>query len=290
MYRFSFVFSLLCYGQVGLSNKLPSPSQQKNSSNSLWRPILTLLKSDPAPPEAEEVPLPMSNLVDQDLAKINQQEIKVVTDAWKAKASELKLTDQNEIRVTRNKFFHERVEELNSVLFSALEKTAATRKLPNKSYKSVAEKVLQMVKANPVANLENIQNFQQGGQIGFCFGRALLVHYLLLKEGVPQKHLAKIFTIGELMVGKVIWTFHVAVMVPDPVSGYLVVDPLHNAPVAYKEWLAINSSYDIKKPLSRTRFYLTDPRKFLPSFGIYDTAQLENPVLKSYFTDLAKTL
>src|SRR5690606_14822446 len=98
-------------------------------------------------------------------------------------------------------------------------------------------------------------------------GRALLSHHLLIEAGVPAGDIAKIFTVGQLRFDGELWQYHVAILVRDSQHGFVVVDPLHAAPLPYPEWLDINQAYGIKHPLSRVRFYVTDARKFTPSTG-----------------------
>jgi hypothetical protein len=138
--------------------------------------------------------------------------------------------------------------------------------------------------------MENPENYKEGGQVGFCFGRALYLHYLLLKSGVPQNELAKIFVLGELKFGDTFWRFHVALMVRDKAQGFLVVDPLVGEVIGYREWMEKNAAYDVKAPNGRSRFYVTDARKFMPAFGEYDAAQLKEPVLRKYFEGLVQSL
>jgi hypothetical protein len=116
------------------------------------------------------------------------------------------------------------------------------------------------------------------------------VHHLLLKGGVPQADMAKLFIFGDLMVHAQIWKFHVAVMVRDSKDGFLVVDPLMEEPMPYLAWINATKKFEIKGDSSRARFYVTDPRKFLPAFGMYHRDQLDEPLLKKYFDELALTL
>jgi len=235
---------------------------------SLWTPLLATLNKSPS------APLPASQQLADDLSALNQAEMKAI----KAKAPKGS-------RDVVNRFFHDEVTKLNDAALAPL-------KAPNagKDYGKLAEQALAKVAANPVAKVESTQSYDATGQVGYCFGRALLVHLFLLQAGVPQDDMLKIFNLGDLIVEKQPWKFHVAVLVKDAKAGWLAVDPLQGKAMPYEEWIAANKLYDVKKKLPRARFYTTDPRKFLPSFGMYDLKQLEDPVLKSYFADLAKSL
>jgi len=150
--------------------------------------------------------------------------------------------------------------------------------------------VLREFDSNPVLSLANIHRFENGEQIGFCFGRALALHYLLLKAGVSSCDIYKIFAIGNLMFNYQIWHFHVAVLIRDAANGFVVVDPSFGQPLSVDDWMKSVEKHDIKYPRSQTRFYVTDPRKLVPSAGVYDAQTLGGPILREYFTFLGSYL
>lgn len=279
---FPLVFSVAALGASA------SGGATKAASLSAWAPYLEELNR-PVSPENKLI-LPYSHAVDVDLLKLHDDEMRAIKRSWDEGPSKEQRASKTATREAQNQFFHQKVTAFNAQTFVALEKAAHSHAAAKKDYHVLVERVLAEVGRNPVARLDQLANYDEGGQIGFCFGRALLIHHLLLKAGVDQGDLAKIFNFGQLMVGKQLWTFHVAVLIRDSVAGFLVVDPLQAKPLPYKEWIAINTQYDIKGRLSRARFYVTDPRKFLPAFGAYDARQLADPVLKTYFDDLARSL
>lgn len=225
-------------------------------------------------------------MLDEDLLARYERELGDVKGAWEKGHGALTPAVAKKERQAVNAFFHQEIQALNAPTLAALDKAPKT----TADHRKAADAALARVAANPVAKLESIQSYDQGGQVGYCFGRALLVHLFLRQAGVPQADIAKIFTVGELMVERQLWRFHVAVMVRDAAAGYLVVDPLQGKVLPYGEWVQANALYDIKGKLSRARFYVTDPRKFLPSFGAYDVKRFDEPALKRYFDDLGKSL
>lgn len=245
-----------------------------------WERVLPVLNEAPVP-----FPTFYSQSLNEDLLALNQSEMSGIA---KSQPDTSRLNSKAEKREATNRYFHEQVTRLNAQTLRALEALNAPSHTVD--YSAAANAVLKAAKQNPVTNLANTQARERGNEIGFCFGRALLVHYLLLKAGVPQHELAKVFTIGQLMVEGQLWRFHVGVLVRDFKHGFLVVDPLQERVLPYKEWIEINKNYDVKGSLSRARFYVTDPRKFLASYGAYHPAQLQDPALKEYFAALVRTL
>ena len=249
-----------------------------------WPPLLKTLNQDP-----ENEKIGFEQQIGTDLLSLYREELKSIAQLWKAQPDASKSMKLPETKRAMNEFFHQEIKLRNAQTFTHIENKSSEANR-NRNFRSLGEKILAKVRENPVAKLEAMQSYDPTGQLGFCFGRALLVHYYLREAGVSQEDIAKIFSAGELRVGHKIWNFHVAVMVRDSEYGFLVIDPIHEKPMPLDDWRALTADFDIKGKLSRARFYVTDPRKFLPSFGAYDIAQLENEHLKSYFTDLALSL
>jgi len=243
-----------------------------------WEKILATLNQDPKSSGAFIVD------IGTDLSKKYDAELSAITTEWKVNGD--KSGDVKVLRAKQNKFFHDRIEELNAPTIAALEKSA----VPATDRRAIAEKVLATIAASPVAKVENVMTYDRTGQVGFCFGRAMYVHYLLLQAGVKPEEVARIFVLGDLRVGELMWKFHTAILVRDPRDGYLVVDPLQPKPMGYRDWMKANAALEIKEPNSRARFYVTDPRKFLPAYGKYDLAQLNDPLLKKYFDSLRREM
>jgi hypothetical protein len=218
-----------------------------------------------------------------DLLLLNEQELSQINSLWLNSAHEG--LNKEELRKKENKFFYDHIEKLNNQVILQLEEIGKQNK-STKNYRDLADRISVAIEKNPIISSENARTFEHGDEIGFCFGRALLAHYLLLKNGVPESDILKIFTIGQLKVGYQYWHFHVAVMVKDPLSGFIVLDPLQEKTLDYKDWIAANHRYSVKYPLSRVRFYVTDPRKFMPANGMYAVEDLSHPVLKEYFFKL----
>ena len=275
-HQFGFILQSLfgmCLLSWSLSGTvLGTPNQLK------WNHVLSVLNEVPSPE-----PSFYSHPVEEDLLSLYAKELAQIK-------GQLPVAPQGESkkekRERENRFIFEKISELNEKTFRSLQ--ALTK--GTKDYSKVAAQVLTQVKRHSVASLESTMKDPRGGEIGFCFGRALLIHYLLLHSGVSQKDIAKVFNVGQLLVGGQMWQFHVAVLLSDPQAGFLVVDPLQETPMPYSEWAEKNRLYEVKGRLSRSRFYVTAPRKFLASYGKYDLTQLEDPLLKSYFAKLLLTL
>lgn len=234
----------------------------------LWSPIIAELNESSAN-------MPFGAEIKTNLLEKHAEELKIIKNQWES-------LDKNNLE--KNKFFNAKIEELNDRDFSQL----LTDNTP-KDYWRLAQKILNIIHTNQTASLNNINSYEEGTQIGFCFGRALLVHYLLIKAGVPQEDILKTFMFGKIKVGHQFWHFHVTVMVKDK-DDFIVIDPLAKEPMKLRNWMAENRRYEIKYPWPRLRFYFTDPRKFLPASAFYNLDDLSNPALKNYFQDLLKEL
>lgn len=266
---------------------MAGPTLKSKEFEAAWKPVLNLINQEDTP--QKYLVSPATQGIDDDLIGVNGMELATIKKTWREKPESRSTTDKKHLRDLENEFFHKQIQALNEISLRNLEGSVGSHKNLSKDYAAVGTQVLDAVAKNPIANPDNVEDFANGNQIGFCFGRALLVHYLLLKAGVRPEDLVKVFAIGQLEVQKQFWKFHVTIMVRDSKSGFLAIDPLQKKTIEYRKWLEINESYDIKRPLSRIRFYVTDPRKFLPAPGSYSLKQIEDPILKPYFASLIKT-
>ncbi|MCB0393035.1 MAG: hypothetical protein KDD25_00665 [Bdellovibrionales bacterium] len=247
--------------------------QTKNSQSS-WKEIVRPLNAKIPEKFLDFYPDPAGS----DLIQINEIELGILNQKHKSKPWKEKL-----------KSIHQDVKRANSKSIQSFSEGNSVL-LRGQNYSKQASRVLSRILENKITMSQTAKTFNQGDVVGFCFARALAIHKWLLDEGVPQSSIAKIFTIGDLKVLDRVWKFHVAVAVRDQEYGALVIDPFHDEVKTLKEWMAINSSYGIKHPYSQVRFYITEPRKFLPSFAEYDPVQFENPLLKEYFDQLIEVL
>ncbi len=244
-----------------------------------WGPVLDALNQEPE--NAIGLVSPISNPASDDLLSLYEKEI---NSARQQKSKKMSPTEREE----ENRRVHGKMVALNDLVLAALQKAAADQ--PALNYRPQAELTLAQIRDNPVARVENVMHYDPSGQIGFCFGRALLIHHQLLKAGVKAQHMARIFVVGQLLLEKQLWQFHTAILVRDAKEGFVVIDPLQPKLMGYREWMTTNAAYEIKGRYSRARFYVTDPRKFLPGATRYDLKQLEHPALKEYFAALAKQM
>ncbi|HXH30894.1 MAG TPA: protein-glutamine glutaminase family protein [Bacteriovoracaceae bacterium] len=148
----------------------------------------------------------------------------------------------------------------------------------------------QELSSNKVTTVKNVLKYETGHNVGFCFGRALMVHSLLLKKGIKQENIAKIFALGKLTYRQLYWKFHMATMVRGADKSWTVIDNLFEKPLPHAEWMKRVGAMDIREELGQTRFYVTDARKFQPAYGMYAKEQFLLPELRVFFTDLFTSL
>jgi hypothetical protein len=152
--------------------------------------------------------------------------------------------------------------------------------------KSIANKIYKQLNENIITNDEKILLYDPMGDIGFCFGRAAMVHLLLLREGIKQQNIAKIFVLGKLMYKERLWDYHMATMVKGRNGKWWVIDNLFNEVKEVDNWLKLVTKFGIKKKNPQVRIYVTGPQKFQAAFPQYHIGFFQIPALKSYFVAL----
>jgi hypothetical protein len=221
------------------------------------------------------------HVLNENLTKVVAEEKRDMQEAWK-------LHRGVKTKKERNAFFHLRVNALNRQTWEWVETLRVAT--GQSDFSKVAAIVQSRLAEHPIAKPESAMDFDRGSEIGFCFGRALLAHYELLKRGVPQEAIVKLFVLGDLKVGHSLWKFHVAVGVRDPEKGLWVIDPLQPSLSSLVDWVQQMEKLDLKSPNPSSRFFVTDARKFLPAGGAYQVKQLLEPPLKPYFSALLGSL
>ena len=98
------------------------------------------------------------------------------------------------------------------------------------------------------------------GTIGFCFGRATIVHMEALIRGVNPDAIRKIWIAGDMKQ----WGHHVATMIKGE-KGWYVIDTNNGKPVLAKDWLAFYQPFKNKNAKDIMVFVTRADR-----FGPYD--------------------
>ena len=157
-------------------------------------------------------------------------------------------------------------------------------------YKSLT-KILKILRSeNYFANHAGAEYGQEGREIGYCFGRAAFVHLILLKMGLQNESMKKIWLLGphQLPGQEVEWGFHVATAIYTKEKGWVTVDTLDSKPLAVQFWVASQLSHSTDE---RARIYVTSPDKFSADLGRYERIQLgldlnrEEDWYRHYFVD-----
>lgn len=213
-----------------------------------------------------------SNNIDDNLTMIYSRELR---------AAELKLK--------KGLVWEEKKKAISKTMSSAnttLRERLVYRGEVSPSTLSLAQGVYNELMTNKVSNFGANPKYDKNGDIGFCFGRAAFVHYLLIKKKVTPEQILKIIAMGTTKYQDQIWEFHMATMVRGDQGPWLVIDALFERVLTVDEWMLKVSELDLKYPYAYTRFYTTDPRKFQPAYGKYETKYFEIPELRNFFTDL----
>ncbi|MCX6124263.1 MAG: hypothetical protein NTV34_05870 [Proteobacteria bacterium] len=281
------IISSLIWVSASISGAAPLHKNQPQA----WGSILSQLNQDPS--GVDPAGFAFSNGLEENLAAVYKSELAAIDLLWRADkknpSAPKNQTQRNEV----NQFYFDRISKLNAdTMIAANKPLESNQKTVSKDsgYSKVIQEVFRFVKDHPLDQAVEVDKIDPSGQIGFCFGRALFLHYLLLKRGVNQNHIAKIFLLGSLFYEQRMWNFHVVVVVKDKILGAVVLDPLQAKPMELPEWQKEALKMDIKQRFPRARFYVTDPRKFLTENGKYDLNQIYNPLLKTYFSKLLGAL
>ncbi len=93
--------------------------------------------------------------------------------------------------------------------------------------------LLNIVMENPVAKSSSSTIFdppqhpgRPGGEIGYCYGRAMASHLLARKMGLKESSMRKIFAAGDMQNGRVRWRNHMATVVKGEDGKEYVIDPI----------------------------------------------------------------
>ncbi|MES3038480.1 MAG: hypothetical protein V4736_11295 [Bdellovibrionota bacterium] len=150
--------------------------------------------------------------------------------------------------------------------------------------------VIESINNHPIINFFNSQRYDQPGvSIGFCFGRATYAHLALLKMGVHPDSIKKIWAVGPMNAGGIMWSFHVATVVRSTEGGWMVIDNYPNKLLNVTQWMNLFKQQNKEHNL---RIYFTQPEKFSVSLSKYDRVQMgldltaDQDWYRNYFVDL----
>lgn len=158
---------------------------------------------------------------------------------------------------------------------------------------ATADFLRRQILENPVVNPSSSKYDQKDVSIGYCFGRATFVHLMLLKMGVQKESIQKIWAVGPMKAGGIMWQFHVATMAYTEAQGWTVIDTNHYRPLPVREWIA---QYNSQSENGKIRFYASDAGKFAFELGKYSRVQMgldipaERDWYKYYFKDMLNWL
>jgi hypothetical protein len=129
---------------------------------------------------------------------------------------------------------------------------------------------------HPVAGLSAIGKYDHqptgigSGEVGFCYGRSMVVHLLARKMGLDPKSIQKLFIAGDLNNEEGIrWRFHVTTLVLGDDGKQYAIDPImpsmgQPGVVVPYEWMkAVKDEFDLKDGEDESHFFVTDTRSIL---------------------------
>lgn len=187
-------------------------------------------------------------------------------------------------------------EELNEQTFKTLEAYRPNDKTDKRfdflPSKDLADLVLRSIDRHPVVSERSADQYQQkGAEIGYCFGRGCYVDLMLMRLGLDRDSIKKIWAVGPMGTGKIIWQFHIGHLVRLPDNSWVAID---NVPSSYRvlDARSWGEHFKNKNKDGELRLYITDSDKFTPTLGAYDpvnmglNANRTSDWYKGYFQDL----
>jgi hypothetical protein len=149
----------------------------------------------------------------------------------------------------------------------------------------IASEILDGVMNHPVASLRVIRKYDPKGGIGFCFGRAMTVHLESLYRRLSKSAIRKMWAIGDLRTGDMMWRYHVTTILKGPGNEWYAIDPIWGSVLTVRQWYDSMKSFDHD---GKMKIYVTPASKFGPGSGKYAKGDLMDPFYNSYFNDLLK--
>lgn len=160
----------------------------------------------------------------------------------------------------------------------------------------LAYDILDVVNRHPVVGRGARERYKRDGvEIGYCFGRAMYIHLLLLKMGVQKESIRKIWAIGPTRTSdpKVNWGHHVSIVVYTKEKGWVTLDTNEIKPLTVQSWASIYFDRSVDKLM---KIYITEPEKFGLETAKYNPVNLgfkldrESDWYKHYFVDMLASL
>ena len=137
---------------------------------------------------------------------------------------------------------------------------------------------------NPVGDYALVKKYDPEGNIGFCFGRALVMQIEALKHGVAKEAVRKIWAVGSMKYKDIYWQHHVATMVRGTDRAWYVLDPEYDKPLVLEKWVKTVKEMDSD---GRLQFFASDGKRWGPadSSAPYPST-LKSDFFNGYFEDL----
>jgi hypothetical protein len=135
-----------------------------------------------------------------------------------------------------------------------------------------ARLILKLVHNHPVAGIPAMEIYDpikpnKQRTHGFCFGRADLVFWELLKLEVPKSSILKLFQIGSIngdpTMGRA-WSNHIVTIVRAKTGGWYAIDPFYNEIMTPAQWYQKNVNFTSN---GRTMLYIGSPHRMYAQGG-----------------------
>ncbi len=125
--------------------------------------------------------------------------------------------------------------------------------------KKQADLVVDSEQHHPVVGGANYSQYDPTGCLGFCFGRATIVHLEAIRRKVHPSALRKIWVVGSM--NQRTWDYHVTTIVKAADQSWWSLDSNHGEALPVKEWIALQAK---DSDDGKLMVFVSDARRFSP--------------------------
>lgn len=143
---------------------------------------------------------------------------------------------------------------------------------------------------HPIVRSPTDKKYDPTGNIGFCFGRAAAAHWMALWQArVPNAYARKVFLVGNMRGGAILWGWHVTFAVRAKEGAFWwAIDPVHPQKVVTVEnWYKAFSQNSLN---GDQVLFTTAASRLAPNSPRYPRNLLSSTQYNGYFCDLHRNL
>ena len=194
-------------------------------------------------------------------------------------------------KLMRKRIYKENRQFWNRIYSISFELTDKNRNVPDSASFELFDRVNDFVRGHKIAGIAAAPEYQpKDSNLGYCYGRSLMVHLFLTWLEIPQEHIFKVLHSGNLQFGSQSWNYHIATVVWTPTLGFVVIDPLFEKALPIRIWVKRNQQFMRNKYMTDSLFHFVEGRHYNFYESKYRLDLLKLGEVKRYFSDLGRDL